>query len=377
MKKYICLLLCLVLFTSLFTAPNVIAQSPPMIIADTITANGGDSVKINISLQNNPGIVSMTLKVSYNSDVLTLTNVTDGGILGAQSHKPQYSSPYTLAWVNDTATTDFTADGIIASLDFTVDESAEADQEYPITVSYDADNYDIYNKDVEPVNFAITNGAITVSAIAAEPTPTPLSDFSYRIENGNICITGYSGSDTKVFIAETYEVSGEEKSVTMIDESAFEGNEEITSVSLPATIKAVGDYAFYDCISLTDVTLWSKYAAIGEQAFGYYYISRKLDGKVDGFVLTSYSDSTAEEYLSENELSFMRQTKPFANGDINANGEYDGEDLFDFKNFLLETVWFENNISAFTDVNSDDIIDIGDLVSLKKKTVEYNKNKSI
>lgn len=369
MKKWISLFLCLALFSSLFAIPNVMAENAPVIVVDTVTANPGETVEVNISLQNNPGIVSMTLRASYDSTVLTLTNVEDGGILGTQSHKPQYSSPYTLAWVNDTATTNFTANGVIATLEFAVNESAIVGENYPITISYDAENYDIYNKDVECVDFAIANGSVTVSTVVAEPTPTPLSDFSYRIENGNICITGYHGSDTEVFISQTYEVNGEEKVVTKIDESAFEGNEEITSISLPATIQTICDYAFYDCTSLTDVTLWSKYAAIGEQAFGYYYISRKVDGKVDGFVLTSYSGGTAEEYLSENDLSFIRQEKPVGIGDINADGEYSSQDLVTISQHLLSVVSLENYNFIAADLNNDGVINIIDLVKLKKKLI--------
>lgn len=369
MKKWISLFLCLALFSSLFAIPNVMAENAPVIAVDTVTANPGETVVVNLSLQNNPGIVSMTLKVSYDATVLTLTNVEDAGILGAQSHKPQYSNPYTLAWVNDTATTNFMSNGVIASLEFAVDKSAIVGQKFPITISYDAENYDIYNKDVECVDFAITNGSVTVSTVAAEPTPTPLSDFSYRIENGKICITGYHGNDTELFLAETYEVNGEEKAVVIIDESAFEGNEEITSISLPATIQTICDYAFYDCTSLTDVTLWSKYSAIGEQAFGYYYISRKVDGKVDGFVLTAYSGSTAEEYLSENELSFAQQTKPVGKGDLNADGEYSAFDLVTMRKHLLAVISLEGDRLEAADLNNDESVNILDLVRLKKNLI--------
>lgn len=366
MKKLISLLICFALLFLVFAMPNITAENAPAIVVDSVTAKKGETVTVNISLQNNPGIVSMTLKVTYDSTVLTLTNVQDGGILGTQSHKPQYSSPYTLAWVNDTATTNFTANGVIVSLEFTVDESAEISEEYPVTVSYDADNYDIYNKDVEVVDFAIVNGLVKISAESIEPTPTPLSDFSYRIENGNICITGYNGSDTEIFIAETYELSGQEKAVTIIDESAFEGDEEITSVILPATIEAIYDYAFYDCTSLTDVTLFGKYTEIGEKAFGYYYISRKLDGKVENFTLTAYSGGTAEEYIAENGMSFNALTKPFAKGDISVNGELDYSDLLCLKDHLIEIVSLNESLLYFADVNDDGLCDLRDLVRIKK-----------
>ena len=126
---------------------------------------------------------------------------------------------------------------------------------------------------------------------------TPLSDFTYRLARGKIHITGYIGNDSEIVIPETYIINGRERQVTTIEESAFEANDTITSVSLPATITSIEPYAFYDCTSLSNVVIWSKYAEIGEKAFGYYYISVKSDGKVDGFNLTTYAGGTVQAYV--------------------------------------------------------------------------------
>ena len=200
-----------------------------------------------------------------------------------------------------------------------------------------------------------------------ELTATPLSDFSYRLVHGGIHITGYIGSDTTVQIAESYIVKGSERIVTNIEESAFEGNESITYVSIPATVDMIGDYAFYDCNALTDVTLWSKYAEIGELAFGYYYIDRTKDGKVDGFTLTTYDASTACQYLAENGLTFRQQTKPVGKGDVDANGEYNAADLRVIKCHLLAFATLQDDWLSAADINDDNAVDIRDLVAMKKK----------
>lgn len=205
-----------------------------------------------------------------------------------------------------------------------------------------------------------------------------ISDFSYRIENDNICITGYNGTSTEVVIAETYEVDGIEKTVNSIDESAFESNEEITSISLPATIEYIGDYAFYDCTSLTDVTLFSRDATIGELAFGYYYISRKQDGKVEGFILHAYEGSTAEEYTTEHELSFLKLTGLVKKGDVDGDGEINSKDLVALIKHLLGVTVINSNELEASDLNSDNTINIIDLIRLKKVLVaQANDNPTI
>ena len=198
---------------------------------------------------------------------------------------------------------------------------------------------------------------------------TPLSDFTYRLARGKVHITRYIGNDSEVIIPETYTINGKVRLVTVIEESAFEANDNITSVSLPATITSIEPYAFYDCTSLSDVVIWSKYAEIGEKAFGYYYISVKSDGKVDDFNLTAYEGSTAQAYMSENELSFIEQTKPLGLGDIDANGEYNSSDISTMCTYLMSSDLTEQEIEA-ADVNLDGTVSILDLIWLKKKLAD-------
>ena len=132
-----------------------------LIKASTAKGTAGKTVDVTISLSNNPGIVAMTLKVTYNTSALTLVNVKDAGVLGSSSHKPEYSSPYTLSWANDTATSNYTVNGTVATLSFEIKDGASVGN-YPITVTYDYNNYGIYDKDLNKVTFNIENGAVEV-----------------------------------------------------------------------------------------------------------------------------------------------------------------------------------------------------------------------
>ncbi len=58
-------------------------------------------------------------------------------------------------------------------------------------------------------------------------------------------------------------------SVTVIGEAAFSLCDDLTSISIPASVTRIDIYAFYDCINLTDVTFenHSQLEVIDEQAF--------------------------------------------------------------------------------------------------------------
>ena len=143
---------------------NVISEpSDAMIKASNVKGVAGKTVDVPVSLINNPGIVGATLGVKYNDSALELVGVTDTGVLGSSSHKPEYVSPYTLSWANDTSTENYTVDGSIAILTFKIKEGTTVGS-YPVVISYDYDNYGIYDKDLNKINFSIENGSVDVSA---------------------------------------------------------------------------------------------------------------------------------------------------------------------------------------------------------------------
>lgn len=272
-----------------------------IIVSDEVVA-AGEVADVTISLSNNPGIVSMKLNVNFDSSAMKLVGVEDKGNLGATVHSNQLINPYVLSWANDTAVENLTFSGDIVTLKFEIAESVDDGTILPIEITYDLDNYDICNVDLEKVEFAIDNGSVTVGKASANP----IEDFAYELSGNEMIITEYIGSATKVIIDSTYVIDGEEYTVVEIAESAFEANEEITSVVIPETVKIIGAYAFYDCMSLTNVTIYSTDAEIGEVALGYYYISRREDGIVEGFTIHGYAGSTAEAYAADSdEITFV------------------------------------------------------------------------
>ncbi len=75
-------------------------------------------------------------------------------------------------------------------------------------------------------------------------------------------VVSYIGSAKNVVIAEEYDG----KPVTKIKNNAFDGKS-INSILIPDSIMEIGDYAFYNCSTMTDVTVGNGLLSVGTDAF--------------------------------------------------------------------------------------------------------------
>lgn len=209
-KRLGALLLAVCVSASLLCVPALAAGEPTIRVSGA-SAQAGGTVRISISLENNPGIIAMLLKVEYNSSVLTLTDVQDAGLLGTNYHNPDLAkSPYILSWANDSATENYTVTGTIVTLIFQVKEGAEAGT-YPVTVSYDNEEDHIINYDLETVDFQAVEGGVTVTAGAAENKDSGTMGsnvaWSYNRTAETLDITGDIPEGQAVFVA-SYDENG-------------------------------------------------------------------------------------------------------------------------------------------------------------------------
>lgn len=97
----------------------------------------------------------------------------------------------------------------------------------------------------------------------ANMTFTTLSPFVYSKNGQEISIVRYTGSVRDVVIPALIEGLP----VTRIDSNAFESRRDVTSVSLPNSLRSIGEYAFDGCDGLTSVTLPSGMIVLEEGAF--------------------------------------------------------------------------------------------------------------
>ena len=96
----------------------------------------------------------------------------------------------------------------------------------------------------------------------AEDEESKVEDFTYQFRSdGDIEIDGYNGSASRIVIPE--EIDGHK----VVGVSGFNGNKDITYLSIPASVKSIGLKAFYDCSSLAQVDMTDGLEEIGEMAF--------------------------------------------------------------------------------------------------------------
>ena len=269
----------------------------------SVTGTPGETVTLDVSLADNPGIVSANLKVAFDEG-LTLVGAENGDVFSTLTYIPpkqlssggQITSSCQFAWTGFDIDDKDIKDGVILSLNFKISEDAEIGDSYNVTIS--SESGDVIDKNL---NAIILTAKTTVEVAEAEvKEPNSIEDFEYEITADGIVIIGYKGTETDAIIGESYEIDGTEYDVVEIAMEAFLGQEAISSVTIPETVKKIGEAAFYDCTSLTEVTVLSKDAVIDAVALGYYYASRK-EHIVEGFTIYGYEGSTAETYATENE----------------------------------------------------------------------------
>ena len=124
MKKLLSVLLSIVLLVGTVVFPVMASETEGKLTLSGTSARHGDTVTLNIGLTDNPGIISMRLRIVY-PEGLELVSVTDTGLLaGYIAPAPTLQSPYVLRWSDSLSLENNKAEGTIASLTFRVKDSA-------------------------------------------------------------------------------------------------------------------------------------------------------------------------------------------------------------------------------------------------------------
>ncbi len=93
------------------------------------------------------------------------------------------------------------------------------------------------------------------------------NNLKYRVgDDGNYEIVGYVFGGVELLdIAVPADIEG--RAITGIGADAFKGAKNIKSISLPASLQYIGDYAFYDCDYITAVVIPDSVVTVGTGVF--------------------------------------------------------------------------------------------------------------
>jgi len=148
---------------------SVAAEGTPTVTVGTVpeelaNVNVDDTFDVDVSIENNPGIINMSLKVTYDSK-LELINVADTiatGFMPSQANKNDLTSGnFKLSWADLNASTDYMTNGSVCTLTFKLKEVPASAETLSVSLSYDP--ADISNAAMDNVAFATVDGGIDLT----------------------------------------------------------------------------------------------------------------------------------------------------------------------------------------------------------------------
>ena len=131
----------------------------PTIDVDIVSACAGKTVSVDISIDNNPGILGATFTLDFD-DRLTLLSANNGDALSTLSYTAPgvLSNPCSFGW--DGIDVADTSNGVMLTLTFLVPDDAEIGDSYAISVSYDEGS--IFDDKMSALGIDIINGSIEI-----------------------------------------------------------------------------------------------------------------------------------------------------------------------------------------------------------------------
>ena len=145
------------------TVNRVIDADTPVIKAKSARGTAGKTVRVEISVKNNPGMWGLDAVLNYDKSVMTLNDVENGTVFddSAFTKGNLESDSYILSYENPDIA-DVTDDGVLAVLIFEIKDTAEKGN-YPVTLKYRPG--DIVNSEEKMVDFFIVNGDVEVTDV--------------------------------------------------------------------------------------------------------------------------------------------------------------------------------------------------------------------
>ncbi len=168
-RVFVSVLATLVLMATFAISPAVATGTPTFSISEA-SGQAGEQVQVSVRIADNPGIIALQVRVSYDSEVLELQSADGQGDFSGVAFGPLNRQPFNVSW-DDSLNPNSTANGTLATLTFQIKADA-APGDTVISIAYDEDN--VFNSDYDNVSFATQNGKVTVT----EPPSSNVSVYS-------------------------------------------------------------------------------------------------------------------------------------------------------------------------------------------------------
>ena len=123
--------------------------------------------------------------------------------------------------------------------------------------------------------------------------------YEYEVVDSTVKIVKYTGNESSIKIPDS--ING--RSVTKIGEYAFEEKQSLTEVILPNKLESIGDFAFFGCIRLKKLDIPQTVKEIGQNAVGYFE-KNNIMSPVDGIVIIGHENETVKKYANECGFSY-------------------------------------------------------------------------
>ena len=208
-KKFLSILLSVLMILTM--APISYAVETPTLTVSSVTGAPGETITLDVSLSNNPGIVSANLKIAFDEG-LTLIGAENSDVFSTLTYIPpkqlssggQITSSCQFAWTGfDIADQDI-KNGKILSLKFKIAEDAEIGELYNVAIS--SESGDVIDKNLNAVILS-ANSTVEVSETQAE---SPLSISSVTGTPGEIVTLDVSLADNPGIVSANLKVAFDE-----------------------------------------------------------------------------------------------------------------------------------------------------------------------
>ena len=117
--------------------------------------------------------------------------------------------------------------------------------------------------------------------------------FRYKLdtETKTAVLSKYSGSATEVVIPASVTYNDVSFTVTSLGDNCFYDCSSLTSVTIPSSVTSLGDKCFHLCRSLTSVTIPSSVTSLGKYCF---YGCRNLPSHIESDIIQRFGEKVFE-----------------------------------------------------------------------------------